>query len=91
MRALTYENAMCAHGPAVVAWLEHEGADLELLDDADRRCIQRWRKGAQASFWLVDRVLVRLGFHPGALPDSAWRAYDNGRTGLSAAESQVAA
>ena len=60
MRALSYETAEWADGPQAAAWLEREGADFTELPATDQRMIQRWRSGAQANFWAIDRVAVEV-------------------------------
>ncbi len=78
MSSLDHMNATTAHGPAVVEWLEkHER--LEFVSETSRKRIQRWRRGAQASYWALDHVLIEFGRHPSELPDSVWIRYRNGR------------
>ena len=48
---------------------------------ADRRAIQRWANGVQATLGTADRVLVNIGLSLDELPDDCGRAYRNGRHG----------
>jgi hypothetical protein len=79
MTVVDHFTATAADGPRVVEWLERNGVELECLEPAARRQVQRWRKGSQATFYGVDAVLIPLGLHPSQLPPSVWRGYDNGR------------
>lgn len=79
MSALSYEDAEWADGPKLVQWIDKSDADLQMLHGTQQRMIQRWRAGAQASFYSIDDVMVRLGLHPSMLPEDIWRQYDNGR------------
>jgi hypothetical protein len=74
MSVLDHTTATTADGPAVIAWLE-EHEDLRRLTPHARRTTDRWRRGVQASFWTLDRVLNELGRHPSELPESVWVDY----------------
>lgn len=78
MTRLDHTNATWADGPAVMAWLDAH-ADVRPTTPMLRRRLERWRAGAQASFWHIDELLCGLGLHVSQLPDGVWRPYDNGR------------
>lgn len=78
MSTLDFTNAKTGNGPAIVAWLERN-EDLTWLSETSRKRIQRWRRGAQASFWSVDRVMGELRLHVSDLPHDVWIPYSNGR------------
>jgi hypothetical protein len=74
-------------GARLVRWLENEvewASKNERLLPLDEMRICRWRRGAQASFQLVDEVLTRLEIPPSWLPDALWRNYDNGKRSKAA-------
>jgi hypothetical protein len=81
MCVLDHTNATHADGAALMAWLERHGR-VGSRDATTRRRLQRWRAGAQASFALVDALLVEEGQTVADVPAHVWRPYDNGRTGL---------
>lgn len=78
MTAPDYTTALWADGAALMAWLDRV-AVVPAGTDMTRKRIDRWRSGAQASFWHVDELLVSAGLHPSEVPDQIWRAYNNGR------------
>ena len=78
MSPLDYTNADWADGAAVLSWVEARVA-VTPSTIAVRKRWERWRDGAQASFWHVDEMLVGVGLHVSQLPDAVWKVYDNGR------------
>lgn len=78
MNAPDYTTALWADGAALMAWLDGVTA-LPAGTAKMRKRIERWRRGAQASFWHVDELLVSAGLHVSEVPCEVWRAYDNGR------------
>ena len=79
---LTCENARCADGRRLSRWIDERGVCLAPLGAAQRRALQRWRRGDQARLDTIERVLIPLGLTLHALPDNVWRPYDNGRRGV---------
>jgi hypothetical protein len=78
MTPLDHTTALWADGAALMAWLD-EVAVVPAATATVRKRIDRWRGGAQASFWHVDELMVSVGLHVSEAPREVWRAYDNGR------------
>jgi len=80
---VTWETAESADGPALAAWLDRElsarmggprgGNIAAVYGDAFARRLYGWRHGENASFWTVDRYLMKLGIHPQDVPRHVWR------------------
>lgn len=79
MAVLSHQDAEWADGPKLMDWLDGCSADLAVFQGTQLRMIQRWRKGSQANFYALDKILIAVGLHPSMLPNSVWREYDNGR------------
>lgn len=78
MSTLDHTTALWADGVELMAWLDRI-VFVQPPTATARRRLDRWRGGAQASFWHVDKVLISVGLHPSQVPSEFWRPYDNGR------------
>jgi hypothetical protein len=78
MIVLDHTTAMWADGAALMRWLDGV-AVVPPATTTVRRRLDRWRCGAQASFWHVDELLTSLELHVSDIPCEIWRQYDNGR------------
>jgi hypothetical protein len=66
---LDWTNARAANGPMIADWVDQQGWEL---DDVSRRRMCDWRRGGQATFDALDRLLLRSDSHPALLPDGVW-------------------
>jgi hypothetical protein len=83
MTGLDYTTARWADGAALMTWLDGLAA-VQLPTATVRRRVDRWRCGAQASFWHVDELLTSVELHVSQVPCAIWCQYDNGRRRCSA-------
>lgn len=75
MTPISWTEARAAEGPGLYDWLERVGLlELARSDDSNTRTLHRWRNGAWADFYCVDRLLIGLGLHPSAVPQELWSA-----------------
>jgi hypothetical protein len=85
METTNFTTAAAAHGPRLVAWLREIRVLLPDLGPGDVpvdrapqltasqvRRVSDWRRGARASFPVVDALLVHLDRHVSELPDDVW-------------------
>lgn len=93
-----WTNAEWADGPKFVAWLADKGLHIGEHEAGGKplaRRIRAWATGEEdASFYLVDRVLVHFGRHVSEVPDDIWleqRRNFGRRRGPVDAEVRVAA
>lgn len=73
-------TATAADGPLTAEWLR-ESFDLRALSSHERRTVQRWATGRQATIRGLETILGSLGVGVWAVPHHLWRPYDNGRRG----------
>jgi hypothetical protein len=79
---LDHTTATCADGMAFMAWLDGTCRIARPpLSPTMRRRLERWRRGTQASFGLVDEVLNHFDLDVSQVPAPVWIEYDNGRRG----------
>jgi hypothetical protein len=78
MTVLDHTTARWADGASLMTWLDAL-ATVQPPTAKVRRRVDRWRCGAQASFWHVDELLTSLELHVSQVPCEIWCQYDNGR------------
>jgi hypothetical protein len=67
--SVTWEDARWADGPKVAAWVDEH---TSFLSKSSVRAVYRWRNGAVADFFALDRLLTAAGFHVSDLPADVW-------------------
>lgn len=83
MTPLDFTNARWADGAAFLSWVDSLESQFTPTTRAWERKLQRWRAGAQASFYDIDEIVVALGLHVSLVPRGIWQPYDNGRRRLA--------
>lgn len=71
---LTWLNAQRADGPKVVAWMNDNLPPFHPDSNAARRKWD-WERGATASFYALDRIMVFFGRHISEIPDYVWTEF----------------
>lgn len=83
------ERAEWLDGPALVDWLRLHGLEnVKAFGGTVQAAITRWQRGARASVYSVDSLMVRLDLHLSEIPDDIW--IDSSRTGQKIDEDQRA-
>lgn len=67
-----WQTALAADGPKVAKWIT-DNLQPSKHDYATCRRLSDWRKGGQADFFTVDRVMVRYDRHVSEIPENIWR------------------
>lgn len=66
-------TAKSADGPRVAAWvLQEVGRPLEREYPTEARTFNKWKAGARADFYALDKFLTRFYRHVSELPDDLW-------------------
>lgn len=68
------ETAEWLDGPRLAEWLESHGllSPSRQLGSSTEGSFRRWKNGAKANVFAVDRVLVKLGLALSEIPDEFW-------------------
>lgn len=69
----SWQTAKGCDGPGFFAWLEvHHLVEPLRRDESFARRLWEYRNGGVADFYVVDKMLTRLGYHVQDVPDELW-------------------